>query len=294
MENHSPNSVVPLELEKKEPESTRAFFKGLFSWFDKATKYKRFRKTRQSIKQGERLFDLSADELTKLNVMGPWTFNIYETMLAAIPAQMVVTVLNFFFPYEPSSPQIPKSLSLYQQAFIRDYYKLAPSVHSYFKPLIVPTILLAVSSIAGWACLKKEDSTRQSRKLCRNAYLYYDGAYGLMPQTIISLVITMWDMSVKSNVDVVYFSPILFGALAYQLYVTYHKIPTLLFHLNGYSTSLFLSSHKKFLAPWDKYSYSAMFLAIPLSWLIVWAFQKLELLVLIYLVDFRIWLRGSI
>jgi hypothetical protein len=180
MENQPPNSVTPMELGKKEPESTRVFFKGLFSWFDKLTKYKRFRKTRRYIKQGERLFDLSADELSKINAMGPWTFNIYQTMLSAIPAQVVATVLNFFFPYEPPSPQISNSLSLYQKAFLRDYYKLSPSVHNFFRPLIVPTILLAVSSIAGWACLRKEDSTKQSRKRCRNAYLYYDGAYGLM------------------------------------------------------------------------------------------------------------------
>lgn len=292
MENQPPNSV--------EPESTRVFFKGLFSWFDKVTKYKRFRRTRQYIKQGKKLFDLPADELSKINAMGPWTFNIYQTMLAAIPAQIVATVLNFFFPYEPPLRQITKSLSPYQKEFIRDFDKLAPSVHNYFRPLIVPTILLAVSSIAGWACLKKEDSTKQSRKRCRNAYLYYDGAYGLMPQTIISLAITMLAMSNERNVDagVVYFLliglVIGLGASIYQLYVTDYKIPSLLFHQNGYSTSVFLPSHSKFSAPWGKYGYSTLFLIGPISWLIVWFFHKLEILVLIYLVNFRMWLKGLV
>jgi hypothetical protein len=295
VENQPPD-VPPVESEKQEPESTRAFFKNLFSWFDKATKWKRFRNTRWYIKRGERLFDLSADELSKLKVMGPWTFNVYETVVAAIPAQMLAKIVNFFFPYDPPPPQIPESLSLYQKALFRDINKLAPSVDNFFRPFLVPTLLLAISSIIGWACLRKEDSTRQSRKRSRNAYLYFDGTYGLMPQTIISLAITMLVLSTQRNVDttVVYLIPIglLIIVFIYQLYLIYRKIPELLFEVNDYSTASVTTLKSKGSAPWTKYVLSVILLAGPISWIILIGFFLLQVLVLYSLATFRIWLRG--
>lgn len=82
MHSHkSPNS---------EPDSPRAVVKEYFSWFEKITKWKRFRKTRECIKRGEDLFDLSDKELNEFDLMTPFKFNLYETVLAVLPAQISV------------------------------------------------------------------------------------------------------------------------------------------------------------------------------------------------------------
>jgi hypothetical protein len=288
-----------------EPEPTRTFIKSLFSSFDKVTKWKRFRRTRRYVIKGEKLFDLTGEKLSKLKVMGPWTFNIYETVLVAIPSQILAKVVNFFSPYEDTLLPIPESSSLYEKATIQEINKLAPSVESFFTPLIAPTILLAISSIIGWACLRKEDSTKQSRRRCRNAYLYYDGTYGLLPQTMLSFALTILIISGQRNVENNFFYLIsilfLLVAIIYQLNLIYSKIPQLLFQLNDYETSVpMLNSSEPILnsskpqAPWTKYGLSVFFLTGPIAWIIYIVFVLLMILVISILVLIKIWIRGPV
>jgi hypothetical protein len=297
MQEQLPPSHASEELEK-EPESTRVFFTSVFSWFDKATKYKRFRKTRRYIKEGKNLFDLSGEELSKLDAMGPWTFKMYETFLAALPSQILGAVLNFFMPYEPS-PQTTGQLSQYQEAFIRNYYKFAPSVDNFIRPGLIPLMLLAVSSIIAWGCLRKEHSTRQSRKRCRNAHLYFDGTYGFIPQIIGTLLLTVLILCYQRGLHsiIVYLLLIiLFNVVSiWLLNVTLGTEAVRLFRLNGYATCLpSMMESTDIPAPRAKYFLSFVFIVVPVSYLLLLTYVLVEVLIVIALVMFRLWLRGPI
>ena len=296
MKDHLPSS--PTSPAEKDPEPTRVFFTSVFSWFEKATKYKKFRKTRRYIKEGENLFDLSAEDLSKLQAMGPWTFKLYETFLAALPSQVLGVLLDFLIPYK-RLPPTNEQLSQYQEAFIRNYYELAPSVDNFIRPGLIPVVLLAMSSIISWGCLRKEDSTRQSRKRCRNAHLYYDGTYGFIPQTIGTLLLTLIILCYMRGVSsiIVYLALImLFNVVGiWQINVTLGTEAVRLFRLNGYATCLpALMKSTDIPAPRAKYFLSFVFIAVPASYVLLLAFVLVEVLIVVALVMLRLWLRGPI
>jgi hypothetical protein len=287
---------------EKESEPTGLFFVSALSWLDKLIKYKRFRRTRRYIKEGQQLFDLPADEISRLEVMGPWSFKTYEIMLAALPGEVIGAIISFIAPYEPSA-QLSDNLSQHQVAFVRDYLRLEPSISKIIWPVYIPTLLLISSSIVSRGSLRKEDSTRQSRKRARNAYLYYDAAYGLGTQTLLSLLLAVmiasyqrgWGFGTTPFSPAIYILtiPLFVAAMVNQIYISLGTVANRLFRLNGYATGS-RSTVASSLIPAPRFRYVFfVYLAGYLNILMVAVFVSIEIVALVILVRLRFWIKGS-
>src|SRR5215471_4186152 len=55
----------------------------------------RYLRTRRAILNGEKLFDLSGDELSTRGLMRPLTLNLYKTVLAALPAIAIASFISW-------------------------------------------------------------------------------------------------------------------------------------------------------------------------------------------------------
>jgi hypothetical protein len=128
-----------------EPESTGTYFKSLIVWINKLIKHKRFIETRKRIKNGDNLYDLSSDEIGSLKTMGPWTFNIYESVLAVVPAHLFLKVMDFFFRLSVNTENRVVGNDPYSLALGTEKAKLLPSVEAFFTPFYWPVILLAIT-----------------------------------------------------------------------------------------------------------------------------------------------------
>jgi hypothetical protein len=237
MRNLNPSSSTP--------DSPRSIFKEYFSWIDQFTKWRKFRATRDCIKRGEDLFDLSDDELNQFGLMTPFKFNLYEAILAALPAQVAFKLFDFFLPDKVQSKEVEFGTS-FGRHMARDGDKLIDAISLLLFPLLPPLVLLLTAWVASRACLKERDATKLTRERCKRAFYYYNGAYSLMPQTLIALTISFWRETEQRNIDSILvfitFAVLFVIAFPCQLFVVYFKIPNLLFELNGYAKKRFFQS----------------------------------------------------
>jgi hypothetical protein len=127
----------------------------------------RYFTTRKHIRAGYPLWTLTTKQITEKNFLGPWVFNIYETILASMPVSLLAWVLNLIMPASSSKDEFQRVLE---------------ALFEVVSPIIFPLSLLVLAHTAGWAALRKEDYSREKSKISRKAYLYLDGAYGLIPQ----------------------------------------------------------------------------------------------------------------
>lgn len=107
------------------------------------------------------------------------------------------------------------------------------------------------------------------RRRFKRAYFYYNGTHSLMPQVVVALAIiflrSIEQRNIESDCTWVILLGFIFFSVSYIWYVTYYKIPKLLFEIYGYS------KHDRFLkrlARHIKYGYNmltAPFIAAILS-----------------------------
>lgn len=220
-----------------DPETPRAVLKEYFPLAKFISKWRKYWNTRQSIKRGEDLFDLSDDQLKEFGLVPPLKFNWYEVFFAAIPAQIIITVFNFFTPAQSAASSSPFWQDVAQLAHI-----IASVVDGLLIPVIAPLILLGLAWVASFTCLEKIAHTKSERRRCARAYLFYNGTYGLFPQMLFGLVVGLWrgnakltDFIVASGWRFLVWLTALLAVASYLFYITYNKIPNLIFEIYGYS-----------------------------------------------------------
>ena len=68
--------------------------------------------------------------------MGPLSFNLYESTLAAVPSVIIAFLFDFFFPYKEAPP------SSGSNALYIEWMKLIPQVNKVLYPFYIPTVCL--------------------------------------------------------------------------------------------------------------------------------------------------------
>jgi hypothetical protein len=232
-------------------------FKELWPWasdkIDRASKIIRFYRTRQKILNGEMLWNLSKDEIDSSKLLGPWQFNIFQSVLSALPVIVMTTIWGFLSPaVVGSKPMDPDFLSPAAWEFAR---KLCPAISS----LVLPLSLAILSSTAAHGSLLPSDIASSSLRRTKYAYLYLDATLGFWSQTLI--VTSAWCIATFSHVQGDFAGAISFAsmialavAIPSQLCVTYYTVPANLFEINGYVSSA-RHSDKRGISrpPWGRY-----------------------------------------
>jgi hypothetical protein len=209
----------------EEPERPASFFGGVFHWTAEYTKAKKYFRTRRAVLDGENLFDLTSGELKARDLMGPLSFNWFETTLAALPTQIVVALAWFV-----SGSEVSATLaSVEPEAFSTVYTK----VSELLAPLIIPGTLFLAAGIAGRTSLRREHRSKEAVRRARDAFLYFDGAHFLWPSAAASFVLT-GATAIHWNVDFR-----LVGALGY---FAARRVEDELFATNGYETGPYRTS----------------------------------------------------
>ncbi len=269
-----------------DPEPTWGYIKGLIGWLDEYTKFKKFLATRRAIRSGTPLVDLSTEELKAQNLMGPLTFNVYESTLAGLPSLVIALIIGALFPLEDTVIQRTGVESEFTKALVLEASRALPPVSKASSPFIAPLLLLCSSFVMGWGALESFDSTSTARRRSRNGFLYYDGAYGLLPQTLLATAIGLGLQISRHGL----FNPLLVFATGVlfltgggiQIYLVVSKIPELLFALNGYG---------KYGVPSGRYNL-ALYLLNPIcSWLLLAVLVALEVIAAYAIAFVTVWLR---
>jgi len=300
-ETEPQQAAIPVQKRDSGPESISDVFHDLLGIKSKFKKLKSFFRTRRLIIRGKYLFDHTRNEIKQNELMGPLTFNIYSSTIAATVALIVTKLFSFFFPHDPpSSPVLGNSVR-------SEYVKIMPHVEGFLRPFLIPVVFLFVAYVISWGTIRKSEpkissisyestpNSSPSRIRGRNAFLYFDGAYGLVPQALASLAFSILAQvpkipeirvfSVQASPAVGFTisemlrhmitAPFLFAAAAsimifcaviYQASLTYYKYPTLLFRAYGYyspNDALHVSR-----PPWIRYILTAIFLVPLVSFLI--------------------------
>lgn len=138
----------------------------------------KFRRTRRAIRNGEELYNYSAERFGTLGYMGPWSFNIFESAIVSIPIIILIELQDFF-----SIEEIPIKPGTYNEYVLFFTEKTAQILYA----LAVPFLFTFFVHSLAWASLKRNDQSSENRLRARKAYLYFDGAYGLIAQALLVL-----------------------------------------------------------------------------------------------------------
>lgn len=274
-------AAVPATTVDAQPEQIKEVFHELLGVKNRFRKLRSFFGTRQSIKSGEYLFDNTADELKSRGLMGPLTFNIYSSTLAGTLALIVTKAAGLVLPPlpDPTAKLIPGN------AMSAQYLKIYPVVASYLQPFMVPIVFLLMAYFISWGTIRGRepaaasiasesiDWSRPSRTRGSNAFLYFDGAYGFIPQAVLAVVFVLlqrifaaskspgltsagpvqFDVDYTFMVIVLPILSVLGLTIIYSGYLTYYKFPRLLFTAHGY-----YRPDRTTKPPWGKYILTAM------------------------------------
>jgi len=181
--------TIQIEGRELEPEKPRDYFRDAFRWSAEYSKLRQYFNTRSSVLEGASLQDYSPTDLRAANFMGPLTFNVYETALAALPTQAVVAIIWFFSAAPVDAPQLFGDLP--DSVFSRSLRVLLPNFLRLVTPLVVPSTALALAWVASLLSLYRSDWTRAKLRRARDAFLYYDGAHGLIPELSMAVLFTV-------------------------------------------------------------------------------------------------------
>jgi len=211
------------------------FFKELFD-------LKKFWNTRKAILNGVPLYDWNSNDRQRSGYLNHWTFNIKESVFVSLPAILLTRVLDFLFNDYKNKPQDFNSLDEFQKIF----YETSQATSQFFSAIAAPAFLTLTVFLLAWCSLKNSDSTPRKRARARSAYLYFDGAYGLYFQLLLSLVssLTLWGSNhtailgeIPPLIYIVLVILFVIGLIG-QCIETYIRIPRKLFKVNDYSSRL--------------------------------------------------------
>jgi len=231
--------------------------------------FRKFWNTRKAILSGVPLYDWDSSQRQKSGYLNHWNFNIQESTLAALPVILLTKVLDFLFDKFKDKPLDIASLDERTKVFI----ETAQATDQFFSAFATPAFLTLLVFLLAWGSLKGSDSTPEKRARAARAYLYFDGAYGLYFQLLLSLVFSLmtWGSNHTKLVEklppfVSFVLVILFiVGLIGQLIETNKTIPRKLFKVNGYSFRVkhFWQRKHPDDPPWSKYSFALILAGWP-------------------------------
>lgn len=233
--------------------------KSLRKPLDFLAEFRKFWKTKKAVKNGVPLYDWTPFQRKEGGFLGPWSFNIQETVFATLPAIVVVKVLDFLF----GKPRI-ETLGFDQlDRRAQVFAEIVKSTDQFFNAFIAPTLITLLVFLIGWSSLNRKDSNKETRAKARQAYLYLDGAHGLFSQCALAVAFSLlaWVLvrpEIQERLPLAF--TVAWGVLlAYgwltQMYLTFSKIPKLMFQANGYSGRVRRFWQKRLSddPPWNKY-----------------------------------------
>lgn len=230
--------------------------------FKQFFEFRKFWSTRKAILSGVPLYDWNPSERQKSGYLNHWSFNIQESAFAALPVIVLTRILDFLFDEFKNKPPDLGSLDERTKVFI----ETAKATDQFFSAFFAPAFLTLLVSLLAWGSLKGSDSTPEKRARARKAYLYFDGAYGLCFQILLSLVFSLMAWGSNHTKFVEKLPPFVFFVLGIlfmvgligQFIETNKTIPRKLFKMNGYSFRVrhFWQRKRPDDPPWSKYSFA--------------------------------------
>jgi hypothetical protein len=212
----------------------------------------KFLRTRRAVLNGDALYHFTDEQLKQRDLMGPLAFNLYETVLAAFPATLLLCLLDWVWNVATTAAVADVTVLGFSDAVQSQMAAAASIANKIFAPLLVPGIALALSSVAGWASLRRKDSTPAARRRARDAYLYLDGAHGLVAECLVSLWLTLNAITFLNAPDLVrsyagtaagiVYVPMAVLCAWHAYGVHWSGIPSELFAINNYRTGLYAPS----------------------------------------------------
>jgi hypothetical protein len=144
----------------------------------KLNEVRKFFKTRTAILRGEPLYLSSQDELKAQGYMGPWAFNVAQTLIDSLPGMMMSAALWVFFAVEETV-----------QPVVAD--PVQAKLASWLSPLKGPLTLLTLVYAIAIAALPPGYLNRANWKAAARKYLYLDGAHGFWSQLLLASSIAL-------------------------------------------------------------------------------------------------------
>jgi hypothetical protein len=224
---------------------------------DAVSPIRKYFHTRRLVRAQVPLHDYTPERLTGAGAMGPWTYNITESILASLPAALLAKAAAFFWPL-PKRAEVEEIQTIWQRAA-----ELEPTISAAVQPFIFPFVLTLIAGLCARGSLHPRDATPSRLLRAKYVYLYHDGTYGLLPQMVLGLALVLvgW-----ITIHGAWTAPaaIVLGiatgcALVHAMYVSVYLQPRALFAVNGYSTKrvYFWTRRSKYpenVAPWSRYT----------------------------------------
>lgn len=221
--------------------------------------------TRRLLQAGRPLYQYTPAELKAADAMGPWTFNLTESVLVSLPTVLLMKVITLLWPIGPL--EYP---GMVQLAGVSRTSELGKRMNDYVvsmdagsQPFMVPLFLMLLASLCARGSLHRKDYTPERAARARWAYLYIDGARGLVPQFVFGLAAALmaWCQlrgTLTLPVAIAVGLPLLYSII-HLFYISVYLQPRLLFGINGYSTQpvhFWTPRHKRpaNAAPWRRYT----------------------------------------
>jgi hypothetical protein len=144
--------------------------------------FKKFLNTRKAFLNGEPLHLLNKHELEERKLLGPWKFNLAQSLLSSLPG----TVISVW-------AWLTGATTLLQISFDPGdaLSRTADQVIKVLTATLAPLTLFVAATIIARASLRPLNSSLEARRAARRVYLYSDGAHGFLAQTFFSLVLTL-------------------------------------------------------------------------------------------------------
>lgn len=196
---------------------------------DKFDLYAKFWRTRKAVFTGEFLYQLTPKDLETRQLMGPWTFNATQSSIVAIVGSGISWALTQHFPLvDPDAGSSGHLPPLVQEWFSR--------IYEFLEVGIAPFVLLYAAKYTARASFLPGDETPHGLSRNTTMYLYWDGAYGLIPQFLFVAFFAMaWgDPQSASPITLGIVKFCFFTGLFWQAYLSIRMYSGGLFRLNGY------------------------------------------------------------
>ncbi|SRR5260221_13968146 len=200
-------------------------------------KLRKFWHTKKAIDRGEALYEWVPEKLAESGFYGPWGFNAFETVLAGGIAAMAANIVGAIFGGQKHSNELAGASP--------EFLSMLEKTSGWVSPFFVPILTTSIVFLVGWGSLWPEDSDPVKRSRARRAYLYFDGAYGLYSQLLLSAIISILiqyagadsGAKIQEHFPLIRMTLIAVFVLCVLVlsYVSVWKIPRKLLRLNGYS-----------------------------------------------------------
>ena len=149
-----------------QPEPPVEYFKNLLRWGD-WVKVRQYFQTRRAVLDGENLVDLSIEQIQVRGFMGPLTFNMWQTTLAAVPGIAVGWLVAVLFANHAEQPLV--NMPGMTSEMTAEIASIESAIDRFLVPFQVPFSALCLASLAAWGALYSMDQSKTARRRGRDA-----------------------------------------------------------------------------------------------------------------------------